>query len=68
MKFHFTMVFFILVAAMMISTDACAYLDPGTGSYIFQVIIAMFIGSIFTLKIYWQKIKDFFRSFFTKNQ
>jgi uncharacterized paraquat-inducible protein A len=62
------MVFFILVAAMMISTDACAYLDPGTGSYIFQVIIAMFIGSIFTLKIYWQKIKDFFRSFFTKNQ
>jgi len=42
--------------------DASAYLDPGTGSYIFQIIVAGILGALFTVKLYWNKIKTFVRS------
>ena len=38
-----------------------AYLDPGTGSYLFQLIIASFLGGLFALKTWWRSIKLFFR-------
>lgn len=38
-----------------------AYLDPGTGSFIFQLIIAGLAGAAFAVKMYWSKIKAFFR-------
>lgn len=37
-----------------------AYLDPGTGSYFLQMLIGIFIGIAFAVKIYWAKIKSFF--------
>jgi hypothetical protein len=40
---------------------AYAYLDPGTGSYIFQFIIAGIVGIGFLVKVYWGKIKALFR-------
>jgi hypothetical protein len=36
-----------------------SYIDPGTGSYIFQIIIAAFVALSFAVKVYWQKIKKF---------
>jgi flagellar biosynthesis protein FliQ len=48
--------------------NAFAYLDPGTGSYIFQVLVATFIGALFTIKMYWQKIKNFFGNLFSRKQ
>ncbi len=38
-----------------------AYLDPGTGSIILQSLVAGFFGALLVLKIYWGKIKGFFR-------
>ena len=38
---------------------AHAYLNPGAGSYIFQLAIGMFIGGCYALKIYWTKIRSF---------
>ena len=35
-----------------------AYLDPGTGSFIIQMLVAGVAGSLFLLKTYWQKLKD----------
>jgi hypothetical protein len=40
---------------------AAAYLDPGSGSFILQVIIASLVGIGFTLRAYWGKITKFFR-------
>jgi hypothetical protein len=37
------------------------YLDPGSGSYIFQLIIAALVGGAFVIKMYWKKITSFFR-------
>ncbi len=36
--------------------SAHAYLDPGTGSFIIQVVIAAVAGISFSLKIYWKKM------------
>ena len=38
-----------------------AYLDPGTGSFIFQILIASALTGIYILKSYWKKIKNFFK-------
>jgi len=48
--------------------DAFAYLDPGTGSYIFQLLIATFIGGIFTIKMYWRKIKNYFGNIISRKK
>lgn len=36
-----------------------AYLDPGTGSYLFQIALASLFGALFGLKLYWVKVKTF---------
>ncbi len=47
---------------------AFAYLDPGTGSYILQMLIAGILGAFFMIKIFWNKIKFFFVNFFSKQK
>ena len=48
--------------------DVCAYLDPGTGSFIFQMLIAGFVGGLFALKLFWAKIKIFITALFSKRK
>lgn len=38
-----------------------AYIDPGTGSLVIQVLIASFLGGLFLLKVYWKKVKKWFK-------
>jgi hypothetical protein len=40
-------------------SEAQAYLDPGTGSMILQMIIGGVLAISYTVKIYWRKIKAF---------
>lgn len=42
------------------------YIDLGTGSLIIQVLIAGFLGGLFLLKVYWRKVKAFFKNLFSK--
>ena len=42
-------------------TSAHAYIDPGVGSIILQAIIGAIAATSLTIKIYWQKIKSFFK-------
>ena len=37
-----------------------AYLDPGSGSYILQVLLGTLLGASYLVKVYWGKIKSFF--------
>lgn len=48
----FFVLFLIFTMNLSLSQNAFAYLDPGTGSYIFQVLVATFIGGLFTIKMY----------------
>jgi len=57
MKTRFILTLFTL---LLLSKNAFAYLDPGTGSLIIQSIIAAVAGALYTGKLYWFKIKKFF--------
>ncbi len=37
-----------------------AYLDPGSGSFLIQLLIAGLVGAGFIVKVYWKKIKGLF--------
>jgi hypothetical protein len=42
-------------------TTGDPYLDAGTGSIIIQALIGVLAGALVLLKIYWNKVKDFFK-------
>jgi hypothetical protein len=42
-------------------THGLAYLDPGSGSFILQILLASLLGGLFLVRTYWQKIINFFR-------
>jgi uncharacterized membrane protein AbrB (regulator of aidB expression) len=44
--------------------EAHAYIDPGTGSIMLQVLIGILVGLLFSLKMFWKKIKSFFKGLF----
>jgi len=46
------------------STVILAYLDPGSGSFLIQLLLAGGLGAAFLIKTYWRKIK----ALFTKNK
>lgn len=51
----------ILILLLLLSAaPAQAYLDPGTGSMILQVILGGVAAATVALKLYWQRIKSFF--------
>ena len=47
---------------------ACAYLDPGTGSFLFQMLLAGMVGMAVTVKIFWRTIKAYLAGLFGKKQ
>ncbi len=51
----------VLVILIVIPQSVSAYLDPGVGSMIWQLLVAVGLGVAFTLKMYWHKLKDRFR-------
>ena len=58
-KFSLLMVFgVILASAQLFISDSYAYIDPGTGSLVIQMIIGGLVGVGITCKIYWYKIKE----------
>jgi hypothetical protein len=37
--------------------DAFAYIDPGSGSIVIQVVIAALVGAGIAVKLFWEKLK-----------
>lgn len=36
------------------------YLDPGSGSFLIQLLLAVILGAGVTIRLYWAKIKSLF--------
>lgn len=51
---------------VMQCTHAHAYIDPGTGSLVLQVVVGAVLGGLFFLKMFFRKIVTFFRKLFAK--
>ena len=67
MKNFFIYIFLNIIAIFLIVTNAYAYLDPGTGSFILQAIIAFLAALSAGFLYYWAKVKNFFSKLFKKN-
>lgn len=57
------------VFSLIFTPQAGAYLDPGSGSYILQILLASVFGALYLLKVYWQRIIHWIKGLFvsTKN-
>jgi uncharacterized membrane protein len=51
----------VLVFTLGVIPVANAYLDPGSGSYIFQAIIGVALGAGVAVKVFWHRIAKLFR-------
>lgn len=49
-------ILFALLLFFVLADDAHAYLDPGTGSLIIQMLIATVAGVVFALRFSWRKV------------
>ena len=58
MKYMVLVLSFLFV--LILVQDSEAYIDPGSGSYVLQLIVASFFAIVFTLKVFWRNIKAFF--------
>ncbi len=64
MKFKFKLIVYIFFLSISFSSNAYAYLDPGTGGLIIQALIASIIG----IGIFFQNIKIKVMEFFLKKK
>jgi hypothetical protein len=62
----FCVLFLFATSSYIWAGDAHAYLDPGTGSYVFQLVIATLLGAAFAVKVFWFRIKTFFTTLTSK--
>ncbi len=51
---------FITVLLLLMFSDAVAYLDPGTGSMLLQVILGGIAAVGVAIKLYWHKLRAAF--------
>ena len=62
-------IFLTSLFVFVLSTkSAHAYLDPGTGSFILQVVAAGALGGLFAVKTFWRNIVTFFSGVLSKNK
>ncbi len=60
------LIFLAGVYTMIFPPKAHAYLDPGTGSYLLQVVAAVFFAGIFAVKTWWSEIKRIITGLFSR--
>jgi hypothetical protein len=58
----------LFVGLFLFAERAHSYIDLGSGSYFFQILIAAIMGALFTVKIYWKKMKTFLTNLFSKEK
>ena len=57
---------FLLAYGILMPKAAFAYLDPGTGSFLLQMLIAGFFGFLVTIKSWWGFVAGYFAGLFAR--
>jgi hypothetical protein len=58
----------LLILFIFFTIRGYGYIDPGTGSYIIQILIAAVVGAGLGVRLFWKRIKDFFNNLFGKKK
>jgi hypothetical protein len=51
----------VLMTLLLTADEVHAYLDPGTGSLVLQIVAGSILAVGYTVKVYWRRIRSFFR-------
>lgn len=54
-----------LLLMVCLQPRAYAYLDPGSGGFFIQMLLAALLGVSFAIKNFWRRIKEFFVKLFS---
>jgi hypothetical protein len=57
----------VLLLLVISERPAEAYIDPGTASYVFQMIAGAALGVLFLLRTYWQRLVTTVRSLVSRD-
>lgn len=57
----------MLIGLALLPGLAHAYLDPGTGSYVLQILVGALLGGLFAIGIFWRRVLAFVRRIFTRS-
>lgn len=58
----------VVLVCLILPRPVLAYLDPGTGSYILQLVLAGLFGAAFAVKMFWKDIKMFVTGLFSREK
>jgi len=50
------------LVVLFLSANAQAYIDPSSGSYFFQFLLAGLLGAVFSVKMFWRRLAARFRN------
>lgn len=53
---------------LIFPSTAYAYIDPGSGSIVIQVIIATLVGALVAIKAFWSRIKTSVKNTFSSKR
>jgi len=65
---HFKLLLIVLLMGVSFPRESFAYIDPGTGTYILQILIAGLITASVAVRTFWKQIKLFVGGLFGKNK
>jgi hypothetical protein len=68
MKSQKTIFFYVALLFVIFTPHAHAYLDPGTGSYVLQILAAAFLAGTVVIKGFGRNIKDIFNKILGKGK
>lgn len=49
----------LLSVLVLAAASGSAYIDAGSGSYIFQLLVGAFVGAALAVKVFWRRIRAF---------
>lgn len=66
MRKALVIVSFLLILLIITPEPAQAYLDPGSGSFIIQILIAGIVSMAFFIRNFWSQITGFITNLFKR--
>ncbi len=60
--------FFVISSLSLLISPVSAYLDPGVGSMVWQLFIALFLGLAYSITKFYRQIKIKITSFFRRER
>ena len=57
----------MLLLLVLFEHPAQAYIDPGSASYLFQLVAGVLLGGVFLLRTYWSRVLTTVRSLVSRD-